>query len=275
MQDFLSDPLDYWSRHLGEPQPVVLAATRDALAAWRERPEQVDANALADVALRDPLMALRVLIEVAHRLGSRLSRPAQTVTAGLVLLGIEPFFRAFADLPTLEDKLQDQPRALAGALALVAQSHRAARLAAAFAVHRQDEDAETLHQAALLSHVTGLLLWAQAPLQAQVLAGREDSHPLEDPADAQRAVLGIQLGAVEQALLQLWHLPSPLREMMQPGLTALPGPRCVELAVRIARHSRRGWEHPALPDDFAELGRLLHLPSHAARALAREVEDCA
>ena len=99
--------------------------------------------------------ALRVLIEVARRLGTRLSRPVQTVTAGLVLLGIEPFFRAFSDLPTLEDKLAQPPGALAGALALVEQSHRAARLAAAFAVHRQDDDAEALHQAALLTQFGG------------------------------------------------------------------------------------------------------------------------
>lgn len=267
-----------WTEVLcGTPAPV-LAATRDALAAWRERPEQADANALADVALRDPLMTLRLLLEVSRRLGSRLSRPVETVTAGLVLLGIEPFFAAFAELETVEDRLAATLDAPACAEArqdianLVARAHRAARLAAAFAVHRQDENAEGLHQAALLTEISALLLWCQAPAQALAIArlhGGVQALPWEE---AQRAVLGVTLDDITQALTRRWGLAESLRELLQPAPSPRSGPRCVELALRIARHGQGDWDHPALVEDFMALGRLLNLPAGAARALVLDVE---
>ncbi len=267
-----SDRTTHWARLLSARPVPVLAATRDALAQCRERPDHVDANALADVVLRDPLMALRLLTVVTQRLGPRLTRPVETVTAGLVLLGIEPFFHAFTDLEVVEDRLADRPEALAGVQAQVARAHRAARLAAAFAVHRQDDNAETLHQAALLTQFSGLLLWCEAPDAAQAIVDRQTADPHLRTVDAQRAVLGVELAAVESALMAQWGLPSLLAELMQPGLPTPPGPRTVRLAVRIARHSQRSWDDPALAQDYAELGRLLHVPAPAAQALVREVE---
>ncbi len=267
-----SDRTAHWARLLSERPVPVLAATRDTLAQCRERPDHVDANALADVVLRDPLMALRLLTVVTQRLGPRLNRPVETVTAGLVLLGIEPFFHAFGELEGVEDRLADRPVALAGVKALVARAHRAARLAAAFAVHRQDDNAEALHQAALLTQFSGLLLWCEAPDAAQAIADRQAADPQLRSIDAQRAVLGVELAAVESALMARWGLPSLLEELMQPGLPTPAGPRSVRLAVRIARHSQHGWDNPALAQDYAELGRLLHVPAHAAQALVREVE---
>lgn len=267
-----SDRTAHWVRVLSARPVAVLASTRDALALCRERPDHVDANVLADVVLRDPLMALRLLTVVTQRLGPRLTRPVETVTAGLVLMGIEPFLQAFAAPEVIEDRLADQPVALAGVMALVERAHRAARLAAAFAVHRQDDSAEALHQVALLTQFSGLLLWCEAPQAAQAIADRQAADPMLRSIDAQRAVLGVELAAVEAALMTQWGLPSLLGELMQPGLPPQPGPRTVRLAVRIARHSQRGWDDPALPQDYTELGRLLHLPAHGAQALVREVE---
>lgn len=262
-----------WVRLLSEQPIPVLAATRDALAACRERAEQMDANALADVVLGDPLMVLRLFMGVTQRLGSRLSRPVETVTAGLVLLGIEPFFESLSQLEVVQERLAGRPDALAGVLALVERSHRAARLAAAFAVHRQDDNAEAVHQAALLTQFTGALLWCHAPDAAQAIAARQAADPQLRSADAQRAVLGVELAAVEQALMDHWGLPPMLAELMQPGLPQQPGPLTVRLATRIARHSQRGWDDPALPDDYTQLGRLLHLGTHAAQALVMEIES--
>src|SRR3954462_11090492 len=73
----------------------VLRATREGVAAWTLRRDEVDAARLADLALRDPLMCLRTLLHVAATLSQRLANPVQSVTSALVLTGIEPFFRAF------------------------------------------------------------------------------------------------------------------------------------------------------------------------------------
>lgn len=264
-----------WADRLATRPVAVLAATRETLARCREQPDRVDANGLAHQVLQDPLMSLRVLAFANQKFGERLSRPVETVTAALVLLGIEPFFRACEQLDSVEERLAGEPLARAGLFAAVQRHARAARLAAAFAVHRQDEDAEVLQEAALLTGFSGLLLWTEAPQAALKIAELQRAEPPPRSADAQRAVLGTELAAIEQALMARWGLPSILHEMNHAGLPAQAGPRTVALAVRIARHAERGWSDPALPDDYAELGRLLHLGAGAAQALVMEIEGAA
>lgn len=269
------DSCAQWVRALGTVQIPVLRSTRDAIAAWQQMPDRADANSLAHTVLHDPLMTLRVLACVSQRLGSRLRTPVETVTAGIVMLGIEPFFTHLANPPVLEDRLAGEPEALAGALQAIDRSHRAARLAAAFAIQRQDEDAEVLHQAALLDNFAGLLLWCEAPDEALEMARRQQADPALRSVDVQRAVLGVELAALEHALMAQWGLPDFLRNMTEPGQSVRPGPRCVMLAVRIARHSQAGWDNAALPDDYAELGQLLNISSAAAGQLVREVCESA
>lgn len=253
-----------------QPQQLpVLRATRDGLAHWAERRDEVDASRLADIALQDPLMGLRTLVHVATTFRDRLSSPVQTVTAALVLTGIEPFFRAFSDLPVLEDRLAHEPRALAGAMAVVERSRRAARLAAAFAVHRQDDDAELLHQAALLHGFAGLLLWCEAPEAALQIAALQRREPRLRSAQAQAAVLGCSVDTLEQHLIEAWGVADAVRDAARAIDENGPGARTVRLAVQIARHLDGGWHDPALPDDMQEAGQLLNLPAAGAAALVR------
>ncbi len=269
----LNEDLDRWTRRLAPLAPPVLASTRDAIESLRGRRDRADANLLADIVLRDPLMTLRVLVVVAARLGKRLATPVTTVTGALVLLGIEPFFAAFESLETIEDRLASRPEALESAMQALERSRRAARLAAAFAVHRQDDQAEVLHQAALLDHFSTLLLWGDVPELMQDIAARQQADSQLRSADAQRRVLGTEIIALDHALMQAWDLAAVLRAQAPGAMRAAPGVTGVALAVRIARHLEQGgWDSPALPDDFAELGQLLVLTPHAAKALVMEVE---
>ena len=262
---------DGWTQRLCTMAVPVLRSTRHALDYWQRQSDRADANLLADIVLRDPLMCLRVLVQVAQKLGGRLRTPIETVTAALVLTGIEPFFRDFAGLPTLEERLAGQPDALAGALAVVQRSRSAARLAAAFAIHRDDDDVELLHQAALLENFASLLLWCETPQLALDMARRQHADPLLRSCDVQRAVLGVELGALAQRLMERWELPGSLRELTHPGHAARAGPRTVRLAVQIARHLETGWHNAALADDFSELGQLLNIPAGSAASLVRTV----
>jgi HD-like signal output (HDOD) protein len=253
-----------------EPRDLpVLRTTRDGIARWSVRRDQVDAARLADLALRDPLMCVRVLQHVVAKLGDRLANPVQTVTSALVLTGIEPFFRVFADLHVLQDRLADRPQALGGALAAIERAHVAARLAAAFAVHRQDDDAELLHQAALLHDFAGLLLWCEAPGAALEIAHRQRLDAQLRSADAQRAVIGCTLDSIGQHLLERWGMGASLREAARTMDENGPAARTVRLAVKLARHLGTGWHNPALPDDFRDLGALLNLPPEGAASLVR------
>lgn len=262
---------DAWTERLGTIAVPVLRSTRLALDYWQRQSDRADANLLADIVLRDPLMCLKVLVQVAQKLGTRLQTPVETVTAALVLTGIEPFFRDFAGIQTLEDRLDGRPAALAGALSAVQRSRSAARLAAAFAIHRQDADVEVLHQAALLENFAGLLVWCEAPQLAMDMMRRQHADALLRTADVQRAVLGVELGALAQRLMERWELPVSLRELAHPGRAERAGPRTVRLAVQIARHLESGWHNAALPDDFSELGALLNIPAAAAASLVRDV----
>lgn len=108
----------------------------------------VDASMLADALSTDPLMSLKVLVHVS-RYCTRLSvEPPETPTGAIVMLGITPFFKAFAELPTVIDWLKPAPDAVSGLLKVITRARRSAHFAMSFAIRRQDEDAAIVHQAA-------------------------------------------------------------------------------------------------------------------------------
>ena len=152
--------LPAWATTLDWTGVPVLRASALAVQARARHADDADAHVLAEVVLRDPLLCLRVLASAAARQSPQ-ATPVASVTAGLVLPGIDPFFRDCATLPILGDKLSLQARQ--EALAVVARSRVAARIAAAFAIHRQDEDVEEVHLAALLHEVGEALAGYFAP----------------------------------------------------------------------------------------------------------------
>ena len=64
------------------------------------------------------------------------------------MLGIPPFFRTFGPQQTIEDHLADSQEALEGFRHVLRRSHRAARFAISFAVHRLDHDGALIQAAA-------------------------------------------------------------------------------------------------------------------------------
>ena len=153
---------------------------------------------------------------------------------------------------------------MAGLQASLDLASRAARIAAAIAVHRQDTDAELLYETALLDGFAELLLWIEAPAEAVAIAERRQAHPAA-PIDAERAILGTELHAIGAALMQRWGLPSLLHELAQPGLPAHSGARTVALARRLARDESAQAEH------LGELARHLNVSVPAAQAFFTEV----
>ncbi|MBE7941550.1 MULTISPECIES: HDOD domain-containing protein [Ramlibacter] len=269
-----SAALDAWARRLSALPLPVMHSTRRDIDSLRADPDRADAHLLADIVLRDPLMCAQLLAHAAGALSSRLSTPVETVTGALVLMGVEPFFRVFGELPVLDDALAAHPRGLEGAMAVIDRSHCAARIAAAIAIHRQDVDVELLHQAALLHDVVTVMAWCVEPVLCERMALRQRLDPALRTADVQREELGVTLHEVGRDLMARWQFAPALRRLGEPHGNE-PGPRTVALAVRIARHVAMptGWHNPALPDDFAELGQLMNLPPHAAGSLVRRMSE--
>lgn len=271
-----------WTASFRSAAIPVLAATAEELALLAQAEAlrgDVDAHQLADPVGRDPLMALKLLAAVAQARRARGSdeRGApETVTAALVMMGIGPFFRSFASLPTVEVLLAAEPAALAGLRRVMRRAHRAANFALGFAVHRMDEDAAVVQLAALLHDFAEMLLWCHAPALALEIERRQQADLALRSALAQRQVLGIELHPLQQALMRAWALPDLLVRVSDDSQATHPQVQSVVLAIRLARHTEdpaRGWANPAVPDDLAAIGQLLNLSATATQKLLHEIDD--
>jgi len=269
-----------WAALFEHQRLPVLAATAATLAGLREHEDAVDAHLLTEVVSQDPLLTLRLLAHVAHLRRGRhtgiggMGSEVETVTEALVMLGIPPFFRAFEAPEVAEQRLAARPEALAGFEQVLRRSHRAARFALGFAVHRMDHDAPLIHEAALLHDFAELLLWLHAPTLALQIRGAQAADPALRSAAAQRALLNIELADLQHHLMQAWQLPSILVKITDDHAPqASPQLRNVLLAIRVARHSAAGWDNAALPDDVAEVATLLQLAPGAAMRLLRDLDE--
>lgn len=231
----------------------------------------VDAHTLAESLASDPLMTLKVMVHVS-RYCTRLSvEPPETLVGAIVMQGITPFFKAFDQVPTILEWLREQPEALSGLIKVITRSRRAAHLAMGFALRRQDEDAVVIQEAALLHDFAEMLLWCHAPKLALEIANRlKTDHTLRS-ADVQQEVLGIHLTDLSLDLMRVWQLPDLLIRCTDDRNAADPKIRSVMLGARIARHTQYGWDDPhaqaAMPDDVADVARLLNLSNEAAYRL--------
>ena len=257
--------LHTWSDHFaGAPIPV-LAQTAEALAALAPQQEEVTVSKLAPLVLADPLMTVKLLAHVAQRRSARSLTGSETVSQALLMMGVQPFFAAFASQPTIESQLGDWPAALAGIRRVLDRSHRAALFALAFAVHRKDPDAEIIHEAALMHDFAEALLWCHAPALALAVEQLRQDDPTLTSARAQRLALNIELCDLEQSLLRTWRLPDLLVRITDDRQAGDPQARTVVLALRIARHSAAGWDTPAVSQDLRAAADLLGLSSEAVR----------
>jgi HD-like signal output (HDOD) protein len=261
-----------WLRHFRTAEIPVLAETALALEAMRANEDKVDAHGIAELVAADPLMTLKVLAHAAMHRPDRVVTDAETVTAAVLMMGISPFFRAFGPQPTITEQLAGQPEALAGLGNVLERAHRSARFALAFAVHRRDHDAAVIHEAALLHDFAEMLLWCHAPALALEIRDAQRTDPTLRSSAIQRAVLGVELAELQQALMKAWRLPELLVRISDDRLADQSAVKNVVLAVRLARHTARGWDNAALPDDVADVAVLLNLAPAAALLLLRDVD---
>lgn len=273
--DFITQPrrdLAGWLDAFDRREIPVLSATANALEDLRCNEDAVDAHLLAETMAADPLMTLKLLRHVAALRRGRDQAGAETATEALVMLGITPFFRDFGPQPTVEQSLAGHGAALLGLRQVLRRAHRAARFALGFAVHRRDHDATLIHEAALLHGFAEMLLWAHAPALALAVAQRLAAQPGLRSAEAQRSLLNIELAELQLALLKAWRLPPLLVQISDEHAGHLSQVRNVQLAIRVARHSSRGWDDPALPDDVDAVADLLNLGTTPTRHLLRELD---
>jgi hypothetical protein len=257
----------------------VLPASVAELAELRQMEEargNVDAHMVSHNLGGDPLMTLKVLMQVSQDCHRRHVSSPETLTSAILMQGIGPFFRSNETVISVMEWLRDHPEALSGLLKVIKRARRAAHLAISFASHRQDEDADMIQEAALLHDFAEMLLWCHAPALALTMAQRQKADHTLRSADIQQEVLGVELPDLAHALMKAWQLPELLIKNTDDRHAEHPRVKTVLLAVRIARHTQYGWSDPhaqaALPDDIVDVAQLLNLSDDAARRKIMEID---
>jgi HD-like signal output (HDOD) protein len=263
MRDDLNTTLDDWVAYLKGKSLPVLTRTLRELAVLREHENTVSARSIAQVILRDPLMTLRVLAFIESRQRHSQHCEITTIERALMMIGITPFFNHFEALPTLEDHLQGHPQALLGVMRVIARTRRATSWARDWAIMRHDMDVDEITVATLMHDVAEILCWIFAPKLSLDLRDLLRAHPDMRTATAQKAIFSATAHELQLALVRTWKLPSLLIELMDDSHAKTPRTRNVSLAVDLARHSAKGWDNPALPDDFKAIEALLHINHEA------------
>jgi HD-like signal output (HDOD) protein len=261
-----------WVRSLSTRDLPVLRSSVDALDRMRKDEDTVTARDLADVILRDPLLAARVLRFSQARLTSRQPTEVTTVEHAIMMHGVTPFFRQFQNLQTLEGALGAHPRALRGALGVISRAYHAATNARHFAALRHDLEGDEVMLSALLHDLSELLLWWVAPEAAMQIERMQASVRGLRSQAAQRVVLGFALDELQLELAREWRLPRLLQALMDVRQASTYRVRTVQVSLAVARHSAHGWYDPALAHDYVGLHNLLSLP---VDQVVRRVRHCA
>ncbi len=241
-----------------EPLPVLKHTVKE-LQAMLEQEDSINGRTVAALVLSDPLMTLKVLIHIEANRRARQNHDITTIERAIMMMGISPFLRDFADQPTIEGQIAQHPKALVGVLRVISRARRAARYARDWAIVRHDLDVDEVTVAALLSEVTEILCWCFAPpLTQQVYELQRVDRGLRS-AVAQRSVFNFSAKELQQALVRHWHLPDLLVSMMDERYIDNARVRTVQLANSLARHTAQGWDNPAIPDDLSAIEQLIHI----------------
>jgi HD-like signal output (HDOD) protein len=269
----LSD-LEAWLTFFGQAQIPVLRHTVQELERLRENAENVNGRIIAGIILHDPLMTLRVLQYIEGNRRKRQTTDITTIERALMMIGIEPFFRDFQELPLVEEQLKGHPKALLGLLKVINRARKASQWAREWAMARHDLDVDEITVATLLHDVAEILMWCFAPNLALAVRDRQAVDRSLRSSTAQAEVYQIQLQDLHIQLSRLWHLPELLLTLMDHAKAESPRVKNVVLAVDLARHSANGWDDAALPDDFQAIEELLHIGHDALlRKLGLEPPD--
>jgi HD-like signal output (HDOD) protein len=266
----MSMPLSpLWIEALADFDIPIAEASAQRLRALAARRDRVSAREIAAVVVRDPLFALRLMRHLQREYGRARPVEAVTVESAVVMLGVDPFFRAFAHPPLLEHMLVARPRARRALGCLTVVSRSAALHAAYWAALRCDVEVEEIALAALLHETAEMLVWCALPRRAAAVARMQRRDPVIRAQDAERSAFGCTYGELRIELARRWRLPQPLANLLGEDEND-PRVRNVALAVRLARHGLAGWQHPALAADYAAIAALLHVGEDEARRLVFE-----
>lgn len=252
--------LGHWVAHLSNSELPVLKQTARELGALREDEDKLTVLAIAGVIARDPMMTVKLLRYLQQHKHKAQTTEVIQVEQALLMLGLESFFSNVAPKPLVEDLLKTHVSALPPMLRVVHRSHRASQYAMQWAVQLHDLHYEEVRIAALLHDIAEMLMWCFAPEEMQEMRAIQLRDKSLRSAHVQQQVLGFTLIDLQKELTIQWELPKLLLSLMGDVKQHTQRERTATLAINLARHSANGWDDAALPDDYKDIGELLHIP---------------
>ncbi|MBW8078264.1 MAG: HDOD domain-containing protein [Gallionella sp.] len=268
MQDIKG--LKNWVEYLSQSELPVLKQTARELAVLRADEKKLTVLAITGVIARDPMMTVKLLRYLQQHKRKVQTAEVIQVEQALLMLGIEPFFNNIAPQPLVEDMLKAHVAALAPLLRVVHRSHRASQYAMQWAVQLRDLHYEEVRIAALLHDISEILMCCFAPDEMQQIRAIQQNNKALRSQHVQQQVLGFSLAELQKELAIQWGLPQLLLNLMNDASNHQQRERNVTLAINLARHSANGWDDAALPDDYKDIGELLHITAQEAMEQIRD-----
>lgn len=249
-----------WVNFLTTAEIPVLKQTARNLEILKQDENNLNARSYANIVKNDPLMTvklMRYMQKHKHRCQEHDVMEAEQI---VLMLGLENTIRLIPATPLVEDILGKNNRS--ALVYLLKTSHRA-NLAASYAfdwaVRLHDLHFADIRLAALLHDIAEILMWCFAPNEMLEIRQLQKKDKALRSTAAQERILGFPLNQLQHELAIRWKLPELLITLMDDNCSKLQRVRNVILAVNLARHSANGWDDAALPDDYEEIGKLLHL----------------
>lgn len=251
--------LEGWVNFLSQVEIPVLRQTERDLNKLLEDIENISARDVADVIAHDPMMTVQLLRYLQSHKSRKQEHEVVQVEQALLMLGVEAFLSKSSAQPLVEEVLHSHTGALICILQVVRRSHRASYFAHDWAIRMRDMHFEEVCIAALLCDLAELLMWCFAPdSMLEIKAMQQQDKTLRSRV-VQEQVLGFSLLDLQLALARAWSLPKLLLALIDEEQAMQPRTRSVVLAVNLARHSAKGWDDMALPDDYQDIGLLLNM----------------
>lgn len=252
--------LSEWVNFLTAAEIPVLKQTARNIAALEQDEQHLNARSFANVVKNDPLMTVKLLRYMQSHKHRHQEHDVLEVEQIVLMLGLETTLNKVPAKPLAEEILAGaNMNALVSLLKTAHRANIASSYAFDWAIRLHDLHFAEIRMAALLHDIGEMLMWCFSPQEMSRIKQLQKQDKTLRSSAAQEKVFGFPLHQLQHELAVKWKLPELLITLMDDNNSSLQRVRNVVLAVNLARHSTNGWDDAALPDDYEEIARLLHL----------------
>jgi len=207
----------------------ILPETLAELAQQARRAERVLPGQIAEIVLRDPLLAVQVLRFINQRERTSLAADIVSIEKAVMLMGVQPFFDRFSRLPSIATALPADSPSYQRLLALRLDTELLVRLLSDLAEQRYDARPEEIIMAALLAELNEMLVLLAPALDVNAPQSARSIQPL----------------------LRVFRVPDVLVGLLEDRGEAVPRETLQLAIVRLARALRKGWWWPEVTHALA------------------------